>query len=66
MLEKGDKMIHIERILVKVIVIQFICLLIAQVVMTNNKISPLLSKVIHYEGVTKDTYTKVIETFDRK
>lgn len=57
---------HIERILLKVVIIQFICLVLAQVVMMNQHISPFLSKVIHYEGVTKDTYTRVIETFDQK
>ncbi|MFZ3588628.1 YpfB family protein [Bacillus sp. DJP31] len=56
---------HIERILMKVVVIQIICLVIAQVIMMNHQLSPFLSKVIQYEGVTKDTYTKVVETFDR-
>jgi hypothetical protein len=31
----------------------------------NNQISPFLSKVIQYEGVTKDSFTKVVETFDQ-
>jgi hypothetical protein len=56
---------HFERILVKLVVVQFICLVIAQVVMTNHQLSPYLSKVIEYEGVTKDSFSKVVETFDQ-
>jgi hypothetical protein len=56
---------HLERIIVKLVVIQIIFLLIAQFIMTNNQLSPYLSKVIEYEGVTKDSYSKVVETFDQ-
>lgn len=57
---------RIERILVKLVVIQFICLVLAQIIMMNQDISPFLSKVVQYEGVTKDSFSKVIETFDQK
>ncbi|MBM7661225.1 hypothetical protein JOC85_001997 [Bacillus mesophilus] len=56
---------HVERIIVKLVVIQIICLVIAQFIMTNHQLSPYLSKVIEYEGVTKDSYSKVVETFDQ-
>jgi hypothetical protein len=56
---------RLERILVKLVVIQLICLVVAQIIMLNNQISPFLSKVIQYEGVTKDSFTKVVETFDQ-
>jgi hypothetical protein len=56
---------HIERILVKIVFIQLICLLVAQIMMMNHQLSPFLSKVIQYEGVTKDSYSKVVETFDQ-
>ncbi|WP_246942238.1 YpfB family protein [Bacillus pinisoli] len=56
---------NIERILIKIVFIQIICLVAAQVMMTNHQISPYLSKVIQYEGVTKDSYSKVVETFDQ-
>jgi hypothetical protein len=56
---------HIERILVKLVFIQLICLLLAQIMMMNHQLSPFLSKVIQYEGVTKDSYSKVVETFDQ-
>ncbi|WP_456278522.1 YpfB family protein [Bacillus sp. AK128] len=56
---------NIERVLVKLVVVQIICLVIAQVIMTNHQLSPYLSKVVEYEGVTKDSYSKVVETFDQ-
>lgn len=54
-----------EGILVKFVIIQFIFLIVAQLVMMNGQVSPYLSKVIQYEGVTKDTYTKIVETFNQ-
>ncbi|MBM6619886.1 YpfB family protein [Bacillus suaedaesalsae] len=54
-----------ESILVKLVIIQFIFLIVAQFVMMNGQVSPYLSKVIQYEGVTKDTYTKIVETFNQ-
>jgi hypothetical protein len=65
MRRRGDIMKRLERILVKLVVIQLICLVVAQIIMMNNQISPFLSKVIQYEGVTKDSFTKVVETFDQ-
>ncbi|MFD1738575.1 YpfB family protein [Bacillus salitolerans] len=55
-----------ESFLIKLVFVQLIFLVLAQLLLTNQDISPYLSKVIHYEGVTKDTYSKILETFDQQ
>jgi hypothetical protein len=55
-----------ESLLIKLVFIQFIFLVLAQLLLMNGEISPFLSKVIQYEGVTKDSHSKIVETFDQK
>ncbi|WP_181535707.1 YpfB family protein [[Anoxybacillus] calidus] len=56
---------RIERILLKLVVIQFIFLLIAQFMILYTPFSPYLGKIYEYEGVSKNHVTKTIETFDQ-
>ncbi|MFC3882742.1 YpfB family protein [Bacillus songklensis] len=55
----------IERILIKLAIIQFIFLLIAQIVLLYSDYGSYFSKIIQYEGVTKNNFSKIIETFDQ-
>jgi Family of unknown function (DUF5359) len=53
----------VERIIIKLIIIQLICLFLIQVFLSfENQVVPL-SKLVQYEGVNSNNYTKVIETF---
>ncbi|KFZ43896.1 hypothetical protein CS060_07650 [Anoxybacillus flavithermus] len=56
----------IERMLWKLAIIQFIFLLIAQFVVSHSSLAPYIVKVVHYEGVMKNSVTKTIETFDQR
>ncbi|MBB5355779.1 hypothetical protein HNR43_001757 [Anoxybacillus mongoliensis] len=56
----------VERMLWKLAIIQFIFLLIAQFVVSHSSLAPYIVKVVHYEGVMKNSVLKTIETFDRR
>lgn len=56
---------HIERILMKLLIIHFILLLIGQIFLQHDEMRPLLSKVVQYEGVGKMTITEWMETFNQ-
>ncbi|MBB6175519.1 MULTISPECIES: YpfB family protein [Anoxybacillus] len=56
----------VERMLWKLAIIQFIFLLIAQFVVSHSSIAPYVVKVVHYEGVMKNSVLKTIETFDQR
>ncbi|WP_175639716.1 YpfB family protein [Metabacillus schmidteae] len=56
---------RVERILIKLIVIQFIALVCAQLLIQNSHVQPYLSRVVQYEGVNKMTITEWLETFSQ-
>ncbi|MBM7604448.1 hypothetical protein FS935_03705 [Metabacillus litoralis] len=56
---------RLDRILIKLIVIQFIILICAQILVQQNNIQPYLSRVVQYEGVNKITITEWLETFSQ-
>jgi hypothetical protein len=51
-----------ERILIKLIIMQFIFLLLSQALLTQETAARYLSKVVYYEGVTKGVLTNILET----
>ncbi|MFJ7746004.1 YpfB family protein [Peribacillus sp. NPDC097295] len=53
-----------ERLLIKVIVIQLICLLFFQLLLSRENRIFELTKLSKYEGVNTNNYTKIIETFN--
>jgi hypothetical protein len=55
-----------ERILIKLIVIQFVALVCAQLLIQHSTIQPYLSRVVQYEGVNKITITEWLETFGQQ
>ncbi|WHX99114.1 YpfB family protein [Neobacillus sp. DY30] len=53
----------IERILIKVIIIQFIFLFFAQLFLHQLDIFPQLEQLTKYEGVNENTFTEILQTF---
>jgi hypothetical protein len=55
-----------ERILMKVIIVQFIFLIFAQLFLHQYGIFPQLEQLTKYEGVNENTFTEILETFSGK
>jgi hypothetical protein len=53
----------VERILIKVIIIQFIFLFLAQLFLHQLDIFPQLEQLTKYEGVNEYTFTEILQTF---
>jgi uncharacterized membrane protein len=53
---------RIESFLWKLVIIQFIFLIIAQGLILYTPLPPYLEKIYEYEGVSKQEKTKTIET----
>ena len=56
----------IERLLIKIIFIQFIFLLLTQLVFHEWNSFPELQQIKQYEGVSENNLTEIIETFSNK
>lgn len=54
----------VERIIIKLIIIQFIFLFLIQFFLSFENHTMQLSKLSQYEGVNRNNYTKIIETFN--
>jgi hypothetical protein len=57
---------RLEVIIIKLILIQLVCLVSAQAVLLYTGAAPFLSKVVQYEGVGGMKIIEHIETFDQK
>ncbi|MDQ0197492.1 YpfB family protein [Neobacillus ginsengisoli] len=53
----------VERILIKIVIIQFVFLFLAQLFFHQLNIFPQLDQLTKYEGVTKNTFTEILQTF---
>lgn len=53
----------VERILIKIIIIQFIFLFLAQLLLHQLAIFPQLEQLTKYEGVNESTFTEILQTF---
>ncbi|MCH1624767.1 DUF5359 family protein [Ferdinandcohnia quinoae] len=53
----------VERILVKLAIIQLIFLLLAQFLLLYSPLTPYITRMIEYEGVNQSKSTEIIETF---
>lgn len=51
-----------ERVLMKIAIIQFVFLLIAQLFFHQYNAFPELKQITQYEGVTENNYFEVLET----
>lgn len=56
----------IERILLKVTIIQLICLLISQLLLPHLETWTQFNHLIKYEGVYEPTDAKIVETFHNR
>lgn len=56
----------IERLLGKIICIQLILLLLVQLFFHEWSSFPELQQLTQYEGVTKNSITEILETFNHK
>jgi hypothetical protein len=54
-----------EGIIVKLLIIQLFCLVVAQALILYSEVSPFLTKVVQYEGVDGMEIMEHIETFDQ-
>lgn len=59
----GNNMHVMERILLKIVIIQFVILLFTQLFIHQWHVFPELQQITQYEGVTENNLTKIIETF---
>jgi hypothetical protein len=55
-----------ERFIIKLVIIQFIFLLLSQIILHQLDAFPQLKQITKYEGVNKNTYTDILETFKGK
>ena len=56
----------VERILIKIVIIQFIFLFLAQLIFHHLDVFPQVKQLTKYEGVNENTYTEILETFQGK
>lgn len=56
----------VERVLIKMAVIQLVFLLLSQFIIHQLDTFPQLKQITIYEGVTKNTLTYIVETFSDK
>ncbi|MCQ6277936.1 DUF5359 family protein [Bacillus sp. EB600] len=56
----------IERVLIKMAVIQLLFLLLSQFIFHQLNPFPQLKQITIYEGVTKNTLIEIVETFSDK
>ena len=53
---------RLEGILLKLAIVQFIFLIIAQILLMQSELTPYLTKIQDYEGINGNKYVKTIET----
>lgn len=61
----GDGVKAVERILIKMVIIQGIFLILCQFVFHHLGSFPELNELTHYEGVNEQNFTKALETFNK-
>lgn len=52
-----------ERILIKIIVVQFVFLFLSQLFLHKFDIFPELNHITQYEGVSNNNFSEILETF---
>lgn len=54
----------IERIMLKLVIVQFLFLLFAQIFLHKWDYLPELKEITQYEGVTENNFSDLLETFN--
>jgi hypothetical protein len=60
-----SKIKRAEDIIIKLIIIQLICMIIAQLIIQNEELSVHFNKSIYYEGVVNGSHSETVETLDQ-
>lgn len=55
----------VERVLIKLVIIQFLFLIFGQLIFHQLNIFPEIKQITKYEGVNKNNFTEIIQTFSR-
>jgi hypothetical protein len=53
----------VESVLIKIVIVQFIFLFLAQLFFHQLDVFPQVKELTKYEGVNENTYTEILETF---
>ena len=56
----------VERILIKVVIIQFVFLFLSQLIFHQMDVFPQIKQLTKYEGVNENTFTEILQTFQGK
>lgn len=56
---------NLERILIKLIIVQFVFLIVTQIIFHHLNVFPELKEITQYEGVNNGQFTEVLETLGR-
>lgn len=56
----------VERVLIKIIIVQFIFLFLTQLFFHQLNVLPQVKQLTKYEGVNENTFTEILETFQGK
>ncbi|MED1468072.1 YpfB family protein [Bacillus salipaludis] len=56
----------LERVLIKMVIIQFIFLILTQILLHQYGIFPELTQLTKYEGVSENSFTEIIQTLSGK
>lgn len=56
----------VERYLIKVVIIQFMFLLLAQLFFHQLNIFPQIKQLTKYEGVNENSFTEIIQTIQSR
>jgi hypothetical protein len=54
----------VERILLKIVIIQFVFLFLSQFLFHKYHLFPELQQLTRYEGVTENNFSQILETFN--
>ncbi|MEH7355247.1 YpfB family protein [Neobacillus drentensis] len=54
---------RVEGLLIKVVIIQFVFLFLSQLFFHQIDIFPQIKQLTRYEGVNKNTFTEILQTF---
>lgn len=53
----------VERILIKLVIVQFVFLFLSQLLLHQLDIFPQIKHLTKYEGVNENTITEILQTF---
>ncbi|WP_066060929.1 YpfB family protein [Neobacillus soli] len=57
---------RVERVLIKIVIVQLIFLVITQLFFHQMDVLPQIKQLTKYEGVNENTFTEILQTFQRE